>query len=75
VRVAVEPLVLLKPEHGIPMEALEGKVDFYEGPQHKGKFKAFLRGSPARFHKIQDGDLILTLMREAERTPVIRPVD
>jgi hypothetical protein len=75
IRVDVEPLVLLKPEHGIPMDALEGKVDFYEGPQHKGKFKAFLRGSPAKFHRNSDGDLIIGLMRGAERSPVIRPVD
>ncbi len=75
VRVGVTPLVLLKPECGIPMDALEGKVDFFEGPQHKGKFKGFLRGSPAKFRRKSDGDLILELMREAERNPVIRPVD
>jgi hypothetical protein len=74
-RLEVEPVVLLKPEHGIPMDALEGKVDFYEGPQHRGKFKAFLRGSPAKFHRNSDGDLILALLREADKNPVIRPVD
>lgn len=75
IRLDVEPLVMLKPEHGVPMDALEGKVDFYEGPQHRGKFKAFLRGSPAKFHRISDGDLILELLREAEKKPVLIPVD
>ena len=31
IRLQVKPLVALEPEHGIPMEALQGKVDFYRG--------------------------------------------
>jgi hypothetical protein len=75
VRLDVKPILILKPEHGVPMDAFEGKLDFYAGPQHKGKFKGFLRGSPALFKRQSDGDLILERLKEAERAPVSRPVD
>src|SRR5258708_6189898 len=32
VRFDVKPLILLDAEHGVPMDALAGKVDFYEKP-------------------------------------------
>lgn len=75
VRFDVRPLVLLTPETGIPMVELEGRVHFYQGPKDRGKFKGFVRGSPSRFHRKEDGDLILDLLRRAERSPVSRPVD
>jgi hypothetical protein len=75
VRVESKPIVILKAEHGVPMAALEGKVDFYAGSQHKGKFKGFLRRSPVPFAHHADGDLILELLKKAEREPVSRPVD
>jgi hypothetical protein len=74
-RLAVRPLVMLEPEHGIPMTALEGKVDFYQGPEHRSKFKGFVRGSPRRFKKTEDGDLIVGLLKDAEAHPVSRAVD
>ncbi|MHB8652519.1 MAG: hypothetical protein ACYDA9_01440 [Terriglobia bacterium] len=75
IRFAVRPHVLLDPETGIPMSDLEGRVAFFEGPKDRGKFKGFVRGSPSRFHRKEDGDLILDLLRRAERSPVSRPVD
>ncbi len=75
VRIAVKPLIMLKPEHGVPMESLEGKLDFYSGAQHRGKFKGFLRASPALFRRQSDGELILSLLKEAQQAPVDRPVD
>ena len=75
VRFAVRPLVMLNPETGIPMSELEGRVAFFEGPKDKGKYKGFVRGSPSRFHSKEDGDLIFSLLRQAERSPVSRPVD
>jgi hypothetical protein len=67
--------VVLSPENGISMEALKGRVEFYEKAEHKGKFKAFLRGSPRVFKRQADGDLILSLLRDAEKNPVSKPVD
>lgn len=44
VRLAVKPLIMLEPECGVPMERLEGKLDFYLGPENRGGFKGFLEG-------------------------------
>ena len=74
-RLNVKPLVMLTPAIGIPMQDLLGKVYFYESRADSGKFKGFVRGSPNLFKVKADGDLILKLLREAEKTPVSRPVD
>lgn len=75
VRFEVKPLIQLDPEHGIPMSELEGKVAFYSGPKDRGKFKGFVRMSPNRFSNSKDGELILSLLKQAQTTPVARPVD
>lgn len=74
VRFSVKPLMLLEPEHGVPMEELEGLVKFYASPKDKGKFKGIVRSS-LNIINPTDGELILSLLRKAEETPVSRPVD
>jgi hypothetical protein len=75
IRFQVEPLVMLDPEYGVPMATLEGSVAFYEGPEDRGKFKAFIRMSPNRFADTKDGELIMELLAKAKEIPVLRPVD
>src|SRR4051794_18157240 len=41
VRFEVRPLIELDPEHGVPMDALEGRVSFYRGAADRGKFNGF----------------------------------
>lgn len=74
-RLKVRPLVRLSPATGVPMLELQGKVYFYGSRADGGKFKGFVRGSPNLFKVKADGDLILNLLREAEKSPVLRPVD
>ncbi len=74
-RLEVRPIIMLKPENSVPMEALEGRVDFYTGPEDRGKFKGFVRGSPRKFRRTEDGELILELLRKAEKESDISPVD
>jgi len=74
-RLKVRALVLLSPANGLPMSELKGKVRFFQTDTDRGKFKGFVRGSPAVFRPKEDGDLILDLLREAEKSPVSRPVD
>jgi hypothetical protein len=74
-RLKVKPLLMLPPTNGIPMSELEGKVQFYLTKADSGKFKGFIRGSPAVFKTKENGDLILRLLRDAEKSPVSRPVD
>jgi hypothetical protein len=75
VRLDVKPLILLDPDTGVPMEALRGKVHFYQTDTDKGRFRGFLRGSPHQFKRTEDGQLVLELLRQAEASPVSRPVD
>jgi hypothetical protein len=75
VRFEVRTVILLDPELGVQMSELEGKVDFYTGPKDRGKFRAFVRISPNRFSNVKDAKLILSLLKQAQATPVARPVD
>lgn len=74
-RLKVRPIILLEPEYGVPMDALEGKVDFYQDASYRKFFKGFLRGSPNKFAVNADGDLIMGLLKEAQEHPVKREVD
>jgi hypothetical protein len=75
VRFHVKPLIMLEPEHGVPMEQLKGRVSFFASDKDKGKFRGFVRGSPNLFKDSKDAALILSLLQEAEKSPVSRPVD
>jgi hypothetical protein len=75
VRFDVKPLVVLEPEHGVPMEQLEGRVKFYASSKLRGKFDGFVRSSLKVFQNPKDAELILSLLREAEKNPISRPVD
>lgn len=75
VRFNVKPLIILEPENGVPMEHLEGRVSFFAGAKDKGKFRGFLRGSPNLFKNPHDAELIFSLLQDAEKNPVSRPVD
>jgi hypothetical protein len=74
-RLSVKSLVLLAPEHGVPMEELEAKVDFYRSRADRPGFNGFLRMSPNRFKRSSDGELILRLLKQADKQPISRPVD
>jgi len=74
-RLAVRPIICLKPEHGVPMENVEGLVSFSEYAKDGGKPKGLLRNSPRLLAGKQDGDLILSLLKDASGNPVTRPVD
>lgn len=74
VRFDVKPCVMLEPEHGVPMQDLEGRVKFYTGPKDKGKFQGIVRSSLNAISP-KDGELILSLLRASEKNPIARPVD
>jgi hypothetical protein len=74
VRFAVRPIVMLDPQHGVPMEELEGKLSFYEVGTKPGKWSGWVRSSPTRYEET-DGETIVAAIREAERNPAARPVD
>lgn len=74
VRFKVRPLVLLQPEHGVPMEAMRGKLSFFPSDGTGRKWSGHVRNSPTRYGS-QDGEAIAAALRKAQASPVARPVD
>jgi hypothetical protein len=74
VRFPVKPLVLLSPEHGVPMETLRGKLSFYHPDSTGSAWSGHVRGSPTRYAPA-DGEAIAAAIREAQAHPVPRAVD
>ncbi len=75
VRFDVQPLIILDPEFGVPMESLQGKVTFFADESDRGKFKGLVRGSPNRFRSDEDGLCLMALLKAAHEEPTARPVD
>ncbi len=74
VRFPVKPLVLLSPEHGVPMEEFHGKLSFYPLNSGSGQWTGFVRSSPTKY-ELEDGQKIAAAVRNAKTSPVERPVD
>ncbi len=74
VRFAVNPVAVLTPEHGVPMESLAGKLTFFTVGATSRQWSGLVRGSPTRY-KPEDGEVIADAVREADARPVERPVD
>lgn len=74
VRFSVKPIVVLKPEHGVPMESLAGKLTFFPVGATSRQWSGLVRGSPTKY-KPDDGGVIAAAIREAAAYPVHRTVD
>jgi hypothetical protein len=72
VRFAVKPLVILKPEHGVPMKELEGKLSFYG--DSGANWTGHVRCSPTKY-KRADAEVIIGAIKSAKANPVERKVD
>ena len=74
IRFPVKPLVLLKPETGVPMDELKGRLSFFQEDTPPGRWSGLVRGSPTKYVRA-DGEVIAAAVREASANPVERPVD
>jgi hypothetical protein len=74
VRFKVEPVVMLPPEHGVPMDFLKNRLSFFTDETAGGRWSGWVRASPTKYKK-QDGDVIADALEEAAKAPVARPVD
>ena len=74
VRFAAKPLVMLKAEHGVPMEDFKGELSFYPANAAPGSWSGLVRGSPTKYAKA-DGDVIAAAIQAAASNPISRPVD
>jgi hypothetical protein len=57
------------------MESLKGLVSFYVDESDRGKYKGIIRGSPNRFRDDADAQVLLRLLKQAQQSPIRRPVD
>lgn len=74
VRFKVKPIVMLKAEHGIPMEDLAGKLTFYAPGVTSKQWSGYVRSSPAKYRQ-DDGTVIAGAVKQAAVNPVARAVD
>jgi len=74
IRFAVKPLVMLKAEHGVPMEEFKGKLSFFPADAAPGSWSGLVRGSPTKYHTA-DGAALALAIHAAASNPVSRPVD
>lgn len=74
VRFRVTPLVMLPPEHGVPMAQMKAHLSFYPATMDGGGWSGHVRSSPTRY-KDADGVAICDAIRAAAANPVSRAVD
>jgi hypothetical protein len=74
VRFRVEPIVMLDPEHGLPMEQLRGKVSFFPQGGSSKNWSGSVRSSPTKFSD-EDGAAIRSALEQAAKNPVKTPID
>lgn len=65
VRLSVEPIVVLDPGKGVPLDEMIGQVAFYPSKEQRAKLSGFLRRCLNRI-STEDGELILGRLRKAE---------
>lgn len=71
-RLEVKPLIVLEPEHGVPISEFAEKAPFYRNVACFKKFKGFLRACPKRFKNRRNGEIILRMLYAAQRNPLSR---
>ncbi len=73
-RLNVKVLYKLSPETAVPVHDLRDRLSFFQDMESTIGWTGHFRGSPAKW-KVQDGESIVSAIAEAEKNPVIRPVD
>ena len=74
VRFKVNPIVMLAPEHGVPMQAFEGKIAGYPAGASSSQWAGMVRASLRKLPD-PDGLIIADAILAAKESPVARPVD
>lgn len=73
-RMRVKQLVILAPEHGVPIVGLFPKLSLYPKRKSANSWQGLVQGSPSHFGAA-DGGLISAAILDAEAHPVVRPFD
>ncbi len=73
-RVHVRSVVTLTPETAVPVLELRDQLSIFRELKNPNAWTGYFRGSPTRW-KAADGEAVLAALIEAEKNPVVRPVD
>jgi hypothetical protein len=72
-RVSVRVVLVLRPEHGVPVLDMRGELTVFQNLDNPNRWQGPFRGSPTRW-KTADGEAIVRALQEANANPVGRPL-
>jgi hypothetical protein len=73
-RVEARPVITLTPDTAVPIFELKEQLSYFKDMKSPHAWTGKLRGSPAAITNA-DAQVIIKALKEAERAPIIRPVD
>jgi predicted RNA-binding protein len=73
-RLKVGSVVALTPETAVPVIELRDRLSVFSGMSSPIAWTGHFRGSPTKW-KTSDGDAVLEALHEAQKNPLVRPVD
>ena len=62
------------PRHAVPIHDMRGELSIFRSGKSKIYWTGFLRGSPRKW-STEDGEAIVRAVSNAQKNPVVRPVD
>jgi hypothetical protein len=73
VRVNVRTVLVLPPEHGVPVLDMRGELTVFQNLENPNHWQGPFRASPTRW-KAADGEAVVRALHEAKANPVARPL-
>lgn len=73
-RVKVKIVTALSPETAVPVFELKDRLSFFSDMKGPHSWTGHFRGSPAKW-KSSDGEAVVNAILEAQKNPVVRPLD
>lgn len=72
-RVKVEPIVILKPEHGVPVLDMQKELSIFQNLKNPNRWMGPFRGSPNHWPP-EDGSVVIQRLQQAHENPEVRPL-
>ncbi len=73
-RVKVKVIAKLTPETGIPVKEMKDRLSVFQAAGSALAWTGHFRGSPTKW-KVADGEAVVNAVINAEKNPLIRPID
>jgi hypothetical protein len=73
VRIKVKPIVLMKPEHGVPVLDMRNQLKYFQNLKNPNSWAGTFRASPSRWNA-EDGPVVVQRLLDAQENPTVRPL-